>query len=171
MASQTWTFDVPMPIYGIEALYLASYAFLDRAYVWLEGDPAASVKVKLQWKEKGASSAADLAGEFRNELLHQALRVRVSNSNQKLREYIVTRALASAEGAKVEPGAPSRPPEPLRDEELEKEIEKLLAEVEQAEKAGGDDPLKILGPQEKNSGGKKEEQEKNGQESGDAFAV
>lgn len=139
--------EVQVPVYGIDAVYKASYTFLDRAYIRLEGDPGGTISVKIRLKNEAIGSLLEsIAGEFENELIHQALRARVSSANQKIREYIVTRALASAEGAAASCAGNSpegAPPESVLDEDLEKEIEKLLAEVEQQ---GGSDPLKITVP-------------------------
>lgn len=147
---QQKTIAVDVPLYGLEALHKACYAFLERVYMRLEGDPAGTVRVHLRQKADGPQSLDALSGEFENELIHQALRVRMTAANQKIREYIVTRALASAEG--VAPGRPPADgpkPQQALDEDLEKEIEKLLAEVE---KEGGDDPLKITVPWEDKQG-------------------
>ena len=157
MGPCTLQFDARL--YPLGAFYRACYTFLDRVYVRLDGDPNGMVTIQLKAKP-GVSAAAFAAvqDELGNELIHHALREKVASSNQKIREYIVMRALASAEGAKAPEGAPAAPPEPVLDEELEKEIEKLLAEVE---KEGGEDPLKIAVPWEEkaeagngNSGGK-----------------
>lgn len=129
--------------YSLEAIYKTCYVFFDRAYIRLEGEPGKEVSVLLrprpdvkpaQWNE--------IVGEFDNELIHQALRAKISASNQKIRELIVARALASAEGAVVS-SKEGRPAAEM-DEALEKEIEKLLAEVEG--QAGGADPLGIIAP-------------------------
>ncbi len=151
------TSEVDVPLYGLEAVYKACYAFLERAFVRLEGEPAGRITVRLRLKpDAPAELAKTLAGEFENELLHQALRTKVAASNQKIREYIVTRALASAEGVAVgqaPAAAAAPPPADVLDEDLEKEIEKLLAEVE---REGGEDPLKIAVPwEEKKASGRK----------------
>lgn len=135
--------SVNVPLYGLEAIYKACYAFLERAYIRLEGDPTGLITVLMSGKTELSPAELDrMADEFHNELLHHALRVKVSTSNQKVREYIVTRALSSAEGAQA-PVESQEPP--LMDAALEKEIEKLLAEVE---KGAGADPLKIVVPYE-----------------------
>ncbi|MBI3564070.1 MAG: hypothetical protein HY079_02605, partial [Elusimicrobia bacterium] len=105
-----------------------------------------------------------------NELVHQALRLRVSESNRKIREFVVTKALVSAQPAAataaaaaeaaaacVECAAEAAPapgaPEPARiDEALEKEIDRLLAEIEGGDGAG--DPLGVAVPWEEKFGAK-----------------
>jgi His-Xaa-Ser system protein HxsD len=155
------TIEVRPKLYGLEAVYKACYSFLDRVYVRLEGDPADVVRVQFRPKEGVKMSLDAISGEFENELLHQALRVKVADGNRKLREFIVTRALLSAQGVAAIPAsaaaaAPAAPAAPEKagsvlDEELEKEIEKLLAEVEKAG-AGGGDPLNISVPWEEKNG-------------------
>ncbi len=146
------TVAVKVGLYGLEAVYLASYALLDRAYIRLEGDPKGTVKVRIKpKKDLSAKTLSALAGEFSNELIHQALRTKVSAANRQIREHIILRALTSAQGPA--PGAgessehaePAAGEKPLLDEELEKEVDKLLAEVE---KEGGEDPLNIAAPWE-----------------------
>ncbi|MFC1679759.1 His-Xaa-Ser system protein HxsD [Elusimicrobiota bacterium] len=157
MGKSEKSFELQVSLYGLEAVYLACYALLDRAYIRLEGDPKATIRIRVKAKEDSGGASVDaLTGELENELLHQALRTRVSAANQKIREHIVTRALAAAQGVAPEPasepcgcGAPHEGEESLLDEELEKEVDKLLAEVE---KEGGEDPLNIAAPWEQSQG-------------------
>ncbi len=90
--------DLPAKMYPLETVYGAAFLFLDRAYIRLEEGPGKAVRVLLKSQddtdEKGLE---DLAGTFCNELVNQAIRTEVSKSNQKLREYIVAKALFSAE--------------------------------------------------------------------------
>jgi len=84
-------------IYPLEAIYGAAYVFLDRAYLFLDGNPEKEVIVTLKGKEKMTErKLKNLAGEFYNELLNCALRQKISQNNQKIREYIVSQALLSA---------------------------------------------------------------------------
>ena len=83
-------------LYSLEAIYGAAYVFLDRAYLFLDGNPKSQVMVTLKGKERlNKKQLKDLAGEFYNELLNCALRNQISKNNQKIREYIVARALFS----------------------------------------------------------------------------
>jgi His-Xaa-Ser system protein HxsD len=150
--------EVQSKLYGLEAVYKACYAFLDRVYVKLEGEPEGVIRVLFRPKDPAKVSCEALAGEFENELLHQALRVKVADSNRKIREYIVTQALMSAQGVNASPASkatssaqPADSNGSVLDEELEKEIEKLLAEVEKSGSSGGD-PLKIAAPWDEKKG-------------------
>ena len=83
-------------LYPLEAIYGAAYVFLDRAYLFLDGNPKKQIWIHLKGKKKLAKKELkDLAGEFYNELLNCALRDKISKNNQKIREYIVARALFS----------------------------------------------------------------------------
>jgi His-Xaa-Ser system protein HxsD len=149
-------FKLDTKIYPLEAIQAAAYTFTDRAFVRISPDGAASVSIRFKSKT-GAKNLESLSDEFHNELLHEALRHKVSQANQKLREYIVTKALVSAqETQNVLPAAPvesSAPPAssdssaPLVDAALEKEIEALLTEIEKSESSAGD-PLGVSVPWE-----------------------
>ncbi|TSA45803.1 His-Xaa-Ser system protein HxsD [bacterium] len=83
--------------YPKEAIYSAAYIFLDRAYVYLDGDPEKEVIVFLKGKENlNKPQLEALRGEFLNELLNYLLRVEVAQSNQKIREYIVASSLVAS---------------------------------------------------------------------------
>jgi len=84
-------------IYSLEAIYSAAYIFIDKAYLFLEKGPKNQVAVSIKGKEKlTLKELKDLSGEFHNELLNCALRDKISKNNQKIREYVVARALMSA---------------------------------------------------------------------------
>ena len=160
------SFEIDERVCPLEAVQSAAYTFTDRAYVRVE--PSASGKLKVVMTFKAVTTPevqGALKGEFDNELLHQALRLRVSDANRKIREFIVTKALVSAQPAalgadaasaataeacpdcaasgQASGGAPAAAP---IDEALEKEIDRLLVEIE---KGGGDaDPLGVNVPWE-----------------------
>lgn len=124
-------FEVDESLYTLDAIYGAAYLFLDRCYVFLDRPGDRRVQVVL--RTRGAAETAELealAGQFANELLNQALRKQISESNGRLREYIMARALFSADGPST--------------------IDRLLAELDAEEMA--DDALDIPVPWEKPSG-------------------
>lgn len=85
-------------IYPLEAILNACYVFIDRAYFFLDSNSKAE-NIYVFLKGKGRSSEGkfnSLRGEFMNELLHCALRCKLSKENKKIREYIIGRALYSA---------------------------------------------------------------------------
>jgi His-Xaa-Ser system protein HxsD len=91
-------FRLDSKIYPTEAILNACYAFIDRAYIFLDSNSKAE-DIIVSFKGKGRPSGKHLdmlRGEFMNELLHCALRCRISKENKKIREYIIGRALYSA---------------------------------------------------------------------------
>lgn len=151
------SFEVEERLYPLEAVQNAAYMFTDRAYVSIK--PSSSGKLKVVMTGKAGAPSADrgnLRGEFDNELLHQALRLRVSAANSKIREFIVTKALVSAQPAAAVPAAEACldcAPAPV-DAALEKEIDRLLAEIEKGDGTG--DPLGVSVPWEEKFAGKAE---------------
>lgn len=117
-------------IYPLEVVYGACYNFIDRCYVFLDRDGNDAFVVQLKGKSPLDKEALEaLRGEFANELINQGLRKKISQQNQRLREYIVSRALFSAE---------TLAEAPYEDEELEEELE--------LDEDFLDDPLQIAVP-------------------------
>lgn len=86
-------FTLDESIYDLDVVYGAAYLFVDRCYVWL--DRPADRKVDVHLRTKGEADAATLealAGEFQNELLNQALRKNIGETNAKIREFIMAKA-------------------------------------------------------------------------------
>ena len=93
-----WT--IGLATYPLDAVYGASYVFLDRCYVYLDKGTDKRIEVVLRGKETlSAEDLESLAGEFSNELLHQVLRARIAKRTGTVREMIIGRALFSAEGS------------------------------------------------------------------------
>jgi His-Xaa-Ser system protein HxsD len=157
-------FKLDTLIYPVEAIQAAAYTFTDRAFVRIAQDGAGSVAIRFKAKS-GLKNLEALSDAFHNELLHEALRLKVSQANQKIREYIVTKALVSAQemenmlpSAPIEAPSPQGAPEesiPLVDAALEKEIEALLMEIEKSEPGAGD-PLGVSVPWEQKHEAKKD---------------
>ncbi len=164
-ATKGLSLDIDTGVYSLDAVQAAAYTFTDRAYVRIARRGAKGVGVSIQPKDKKADLQV-LAGDFHNELLHETLRRKVSESNKKIREFIVTKALVSAqipseppqEAAPQEGASEGEAPAPQAqpaavDPDLEKEIEKLLKEIEKSG-PGGKDPLGVAVPWEKKFGAK-----------------
>ena len=156
-------FQLDTRIYPIEAVQAAAYTFTDRAFVRISPDGASGLSIRFKAKA-GVKDVEALSDAFHNnQLLHEALRLKVSQANQKLREYIVTKALVSAQEtrnslpppseASAAPAADSSAP--LVDAALEKEIEALLSEIEKSESGAGD-PLGVSVPWEQKHAAKKD---------------
>ncbi|MDD3087435.1 MAG: His-Xaa-Ser system protein HxsD [Candidatus Omnitrophica bacterium] len=87
--------SVSPALYPIDAIYGASYVFIDRAYIFLDGDEKKNINIYIKSKKKSSSSALrSLVGEFQNELLNYSFRDKINKSNRKVREGIIERALA-----------------------------------------------------------------------------
>lgn len=143
LGSNQISFDLEETLYPIEAIYGACYLFLEKSFVFLSRAASGAVTVRLTSREPASSAQLDtLAGEFVNELLAQAARVRLASSTSRIREYYTAAALRSATSA------PS--------------IDDLLAELESEEL--GEDPLEIMVPwEEKQGGDTKSDPEKSGE--------
>ena len=87
-------------VYPPEAVYSTCYVFIDRAYLFLGGDPRKEIRATIKGKENlSKKQLENLAGEFLNELLSATLRINLAQHNKKIRQYIVERALVSAAGS------------------------------------------------------------------------
>ncbi|MFN8642949.1 MAG: His-Xaa-Ser system protein HxsD [Candidatus Binatia bacterium] len=131
-------FEIDEQLYPLEALYGACYLFLDRCYVFLSRAASGGVAVRLTARESANAAELDaLAGEFGNELLSQSLRLELSRSTARIREYYTAAALRSAAAAPT--------------------VDELLAELESEELL--EDPLEIMVPWEESQGTKSNEPE------------
>ena len=138
LAKDQISFEVDESVYPLEALYGACYLFLEKCFVYLSRSKPQFVDVRLTARGSATPTELDaLAGEFANELLSQALRLRLSQSTARIREYYTAAALRAAASA------PS--------------IDDLLAELESEEL--GEDPLEIMVPWEEKHGTKENETE------------
>jgi len=94
---------VDSKLYPLEAVYGAAYVFLDKAYLRLDGNPKKEVLVILKGKKELTEKQLEkLRDEFLNELLNYGLRYKISESNKKIREYVVGKALFSAMPPEIE---------------------------------------------------------------------
>ena len=127
------SFDVDETVYPLEAIYGGCYLFVDRCFVFLSRPRERVVNVRLTSRGPATAPELDtLGGEFVNELLSQAARLRLSQATTRIREYYTAAALRAAAAA------PS--------------VDDLLAELDAEEL--GDDPLEILVPWEEKPGEK-----------------
>ena len=129
-------------LYPEDVLFGTAFTFLDRCFVHLDMADADHVRVELTARPGG--SAADLAGAFKNELVTQAVRLRLARETEQIRTLIVGRAIGEA--IPEEPGdqdefSPELPPE----------VAKILAEEEDSLDFL-DDPLGIAVPWEEKYG-------------------
>jgi len=96
--TSTLTLSLDSDLYPREVLYAAAYVFLDRAYILLDRNGERFV-VHFRGKQPlEEPTMRAMAGEFENELLAQALRLRVVKANQRIIESVTTLAIAGAAG-------------------------------------------------------------------------
>jgi His-Xaa-Ser system protein HxsD len=85
-------------LYPKDAIYGAAYVFIDRCYVHLDRVADRRIRVTLRAKKGVALDSDALLGEFQNELLGQAFRLRLAEENRQYIETITSRALGGAAG-------------------------------------------------------------------------
>jgi len=131
--------EVDESVYPLEAVYGASYLFLEKCFVYLTRAQPGVVRVRLTARDAATPAELDsLAGEFANELLSQATRLRLSQATLRIREYYTAAALRAA--------APSP------------SVDDLLAELESEDLL--EDPLEIMVPWEEKHGAAQDDAEK-----------
>lgn len=94
------TVTLDASLYPVEAVYGASYIFIDRCYVLLDRPRGGSFSVTLT--PKAAATPEQLramVGELANELLTQAWRQKILDENRVILETVTTQALAGMQGA------------------------------------------------------------------------
>jgi His-Xaa-Ser system protein HxsD len=97
--TSTLALTLDIGLYPRDVVYAAAYVFLDRAYVLLDRD-GPRVVVRLRGKQPlDDATLRAMAGEFENELLAQALRLKVVKANQRIIEQITSLAISGAAGA------------------------------------------------------------------------
>ncbi len=140
--------EFDLDLYPLDAVMGAAFVFTERCYVQVDKVSDARVRASLSPKTETSDEAMRaVAGEFQNELLSQALRLRVAARHEKVREAIVVRALFGA--APVVAEASELP----SDEQLGVEPQFLPAEGDDYL----DDPLGIAVPWEEKYGAKAKE--------------
>jgi His-Xaa-Ser system protein HxsD len=96
----TVTLHLPASVYPRDAVYAASFAFIDLFWVFIDEPSPGRYHVSLTPKEGPAAAPAleAAAGRFANELLAAAYRARLTEQNQATIELVTRRALGSAMG-------------------------------------------------------------------------
>ena len=88
----TFAFD----LYPLEAVYATCWQFIENYYIYLDKKKN---KLEIIIKPKAANQnlkKKDIEGVFRNELLGNALRIKIAASNAPIREYIINQAIFSS---------------------------------------------------------------------------
>ena len=82
-------------MYPLEVIYRVCYHFTDRFYLWLAPQENGDIGVQITPKAE-AMIADHIWGEFGNALLDYAVRWSVAQETAKIRDIIVSAALAEA---------------------------------------------------------------------------
>jgi len=92
--------QIDASIYSLEAVYGASFTFIDRCFVFLDKPSDGRLRAVLSTKKPGASpeELRALVGEFANELLACAWREKITAENRGAIEAVTMQALAGAMG-------------------------------------------------------------------------
>ncbi len=87
-------------VYPLQALYGASYIFIDRCYVFIDRPDDKVFRVTLSAKDAAPEAEAlrALVGEFANELLSCAWRHQITQDNRTIIETVTMQAIAGAMG-------------------------------------------------------------------------
>lgn len=87
-------------LYPLDAVYGASYTFLDRCYVLLDRAAPGKVRITLTPKKDttGQSDLRSWAGELQNELLSCAWRSQIVRENRAVIEAVTLQAISGAMG-------------------------------------------------------------------------
>jgi His-Xaa-Ser system protein HxsD len=89
------TMFVSTQTYPLEVIYRVCYAFTDRYYLWLEPHTGGDICVRITPKV-GVLIPEQAQGEFGNALIDYAVRWSIAQETMKVREVIVSTALAEA---------------------------------------------------------------------------
>ncbi|HNZ02725.1 MAG TPA: His-Xaa-Ser system protein HxsD [Myxococcota bacterium] len=116
-------------LYSTDALFGTAFVFLDRCYVHCDLADDDHIEVVLTPRTNSKWSLAELAGEFKNEMVNQALRFKLARQTEKVRTMIVGRAI----GESIPPDGQQTPaPIAATVPDLPPEVAKLLSEEEES---------------------------------------
>lgn len=87
--------SIDSTIFSLEAILSACYGFIDGYYISLD-KKGKKILVSIESKLAEDLKTKEIEGRFKNELLHNALRIKISNNNSEIREYIISQALLSS---------------------------------------------------------------------------
>ncbi|MEM6962051.1 MAG: hypothetical protein AAF550_09965 [Myxococcota bacterium] len=94
--------EIQTELFPLDAIFGASFTFIDRAFVFLDRPKETSVRVHLTLKNAASApelnALRSLVGEFANELMACAFRLRITEENRATLESITMQAIAGAMG-------------------------------------------------------------------------
>lgn len=93
------TITVERELYPLDVLFSASYVFLDRAFIFFDGNPRGEIVITFEPKDELKDDGLRMmAGDFLNELVAVRVRQSIADRNKTIREYIVSGVLGAAVG-------------------------------------------------------------------------
>lgn len=99
VADNRVTLVVDESVYPLDAVYGATYTFIDRCYVLLDRVAPMKLRVSLTPKhDDGADALRAYVGELQNELLSCAWRGQIVRENRAVIEAVTLRAVSGAMG-------------------------------------------------------------------------
>lgn len=81
-------------IFPLNVIFSAAYAFMDKAYIIIDGDPNEEILVQLKSKEENPR-LDKLGREFNNELINYSFFLEEWKKNKNLRDMIFDKILKS----------------------------------------------------------------------------
>lgn len=101
--SYTYEFEIDTKFYPQDAVYSVAYLLLEKYYIKLKSGKKNSIIMHITTDEKlNKGDIAELSRRIEQELINQTLRLKIAKENQKLREYILGKALLGAQFGAIE---------------------------------------------------------------------
>jgi len=101
------TINVNSRIHSLDSIIAASYIFIDKAYVILDGEPGEEIIVKLNAKDKNAD-LTDLGRSFNNELINYSFYAVQTQKTLPVRAAMIQRAFLTHDEKKSEKSEKSK---------------------------------------------------------------
>jgi His-Xaa-Ser system protein HxsD len=122
-------FSINPKIYPLDLIYSASYVLMDKAYIFLDGDPQAEILVELRKKDGIKISLKQIVFDFNDELLNYAVYKQQSEKNKGIREAILRKILLENDPTSIK-----NQNEIIEDEQKFDDPEEILKLWEESEK-------------------------------------
>jgi len=100
LADKRAILDLDASLYPVEAVYSATYVFIDRCYVLLDRPEAGTLRIVITPKQldDAESQLRDVVGELANELVSAAWRHQITQENRAKIESVTMQAISGAMG-------------------------------------------------------------------------
>src|SRR4051812_10877511 len=96
-SADAYLLTADLSIYSLDAVLKTCYLFLDRCYIFVEPDESEPNQVRIYLTPQSPlDDLEQVLGEFSNRLIWQAVRQKVAEETQPIREMIVRQAFTEA---------------------------------------------------------------------------